>query len=225
MYSNYGEYLDKVRPLNGTLHSVSFVQTDNMDDVRTTPLSGVVDMCSVLSIQAGDIPMYLGITADNGDVIDGSIVEANLEYSSGTLIRNSDLPYKFKTHFLPCNGYDNFIISADGNSYSLPSDTVAEIGDYNATIYLPADFAEVYNLLEGSVINTRYTPPTIDPFGRPYDVCEMNMDNLIGKPDISVNEAFTITDNYLYIPVSGGSLSYAEDEYVGYPSVENCIFS
>ena len=213
-YANYGEYLDVVRPMNGVLHSVSFTQTDNYSDIVDVLGSGTVDMCSILSITAGENSIYLGTTNDNGDVIDGSVVEANLEYNSGALTRSTTIPYKFKTHFLPTSEFDNFTMYTDGRAFSIPNDADTEIDTYTATIKLPADFSEAYNLQEGSVVTMTYTPPEEDCFGQRYRVYEANIGDIIGRPNLAVNEVFSIVDQYIHVIASGENISYAEDEYV-----------
>lgn len=210
-YSNYGEYKSQVQPLRGNIHSVSFTQSDNLDRLDEVSLSGVVDACTIFGVSIEDETVYMGNTSSDGRVIDGSVIEANMEYSEGAMIRSSTHPYKFTTHFLPTSSFDNLELYADGELVQLPGTEEKERGSYNASINLPASFAESNNLVDGTVITMRYNYPSIDPFNRTYNVTELNIEDRIGKPNISVYEISDITENYLYIPITSGSISYAPE--------------
>lgn len=213
-YSHFGEYLDSPRKLNGNLHSMSYVQTDNMEEMEELTTSGIIDMCTLMFVNAGENSIYMGETTDDGKAIDGAVIEPNLEYSEGTTVRSTTVPYKLTTHFLPTDEFTGFRMFADGEELTLPGTEEKEVSDYNATISFPASFAEENNLLEGTIVTMVYNTPSYDYFGNSYSVGSANMENRIGKPNIAVNSASNIDDNFLYVPLSAsGAISYAEDEY------------
>ena len=204
-YMHFGDFLSKGRQVNGNVHAVSFLQDG--DIVRDD--GGIVDSCALFSIEAAGESIYVGYHADDGRVIDGAVINANLEFNKGAMIKNSTHPYKFETHFRPTATLSGFEIYNNGEMYTLPSGVQIEEGTFTTTIKLPKSFCETYNLLEGVIITMLYDVDTYDELGRPYSTSQVRIADRIGRPNIAINEAAYIKDSYLYVLTESGSIGYA----------------
>lgn len=214
-YSHFGDYHGATKSIKGNLHSISFIQDG---DITRSGGEGVVDSCALFSIQTGGSDIYVGSVDDSGKAIDAAVIEANLEYREGAMVKNDTHPYKFETHFRPTDTMSGLEMYNDGKLYTFPAGAQIELGIHNAIVKLPASFATLNNLLEGTIITMLYDLNSYDQIGRPYNVSQVRLSDRIGRPNIAVNEAVYIKDSYLYVPTISGSVEYAPELSVTEPT-------
>ena len=220
-YSNYGEYDSEITYLGGTLSSVAIAHDGiltlyNSGDITS---SGIIDAHSIFSIVTSDNKeIYIGQPIDNGtynETTDVCTIAENMEYKEGDIVQNTNYPYKLSTHFLPNMEYPFYIYPASEPVLITPSDDEIVWHESHAEILVNPTFSSAYNLYTGSIVAMRYAVPEYDRIMREYNIDEMNISNIIGKPNVRDNNAININEPYLYVPsgVISNYISYAPDEF------------
>jgi hypothetical protein len=222
-YLNYGEYDGEVSYLDGTLSSAS-IAYDGLSDIYTSgdiSSSGVIDAFSVFSIVTSDNKeIYIGQPVNTGtynETMDVCHISEHMEYKEGDLVQSETYPYKITTHFLPVldGSYPVYIYPENEQVLFQPTGEEIIWHGTNAEVLLSASFSSTYNLYTGNVAAMRYAIPYYDRSMRGYNITEVDVSNIIGKPNVKDNRAVDINEPYLYVPSGEISnfISYSPDEF------------